>query len=515
MEEYIEKYKIKDEGLKLEAQDPQKAIVFYNNLLNHEYFINDFWSYRRLVLIYEKISELDKEADIIKKFFKSEIYCNNHQFLWFRLKLKILSDKGFITNDEIRDLEDYFKKHSIPNKHKSNTLVLIADRIHKYRARIIVVDSEKYEKKQKQYEYEVRCSELNWQKRYVEYIELLNHMIDDLAYKRSVYFKKLCVAYRRINDSDNELRVIERYLGGEVRRSKTADKWFEKRLKEVKNSDYKKEYIIPFRKDEINLEKTPIYEYNKSLDEFENLKRKNILIQHGIALTQNNMYNEAIMFYKYLCNNTYFSNDWYPYRQLTLIYEKIGDYNANLVNIKRLLHSKIYLNNYQFIWFSEKLRQIIKKENIDEYQIQEWIDYYESHGALNKNKANKFLADKFKNKSGKIIVISDESFNHQQEKFALLEAGSIYENVGNWELAITHYLNIINQKEFNYTEFYQRTCICLEKLKDYNRELKVIKLYCTTPPIDVMDYNDEWFEKRLIKVNGELTTDYTLDNMGD
>ena len=240
MDEYIEKYKIKDEGLKLEAQDPQKAIVFYNNLLNHEYFINDFWSYRRLVLIYEKISELDKEADIIKKFFKSEIYCNNHQFLWFRLKLKILSDKGFITNDEIRDLEDYFKKHSIPNKHKSNTPVLIADRIHKYRARIIVVDSEKYEKKQKQYEYEVRCSELNWQKRYVEYIELLNHMIDDLAYKRSVYFKKLCVAYRRINDSDNELRVIERYLGGEVRRSKTADKWFEKRLKEVKNSDYKK-----------------------------------------------------------------------------------------------------------------------------------------------------------------------------------------------------------------------------------------------------------------------------------
>ena len=43
----------------------------------------------------------------------------------------------------------------------------------------------------------------------------------------------------------------------------------------------------------------------------------------------------------------------------------------------------------------------------------------------------------------------------------------------------------------------------------------MIKLYCTTPPIDVMDYNDEWFEKRLIKVNGELTTDYTLDNMGD
>ena len=271
-------------------------------------------------------------------------------------------------------------------------------------------------------------------------------------------------------------------------------------------------YAIPFNIDEFGNDKTPIYEYDRHLSELENIKRKNILIQYGRFLTENKKTAEAINYYKYLCNNTYFSNDWYPYRQLTIIYTKTDDYNANLVNIKKLLKSKIYLNNYQYVWFLEKLRQIIEKNHVDEYQIQEWIDYYQSNGALNEKKTNKFLADRFIKQDDKIIVITDEYFTYRQERYALEETGRIYERVGNYELAISHYKKIIDEKEYNFYKFYQRICLCLEKIKDYKRELKAVKLYYTNPPIETNEYSDEWFEKRLAKINKKLNTNYTADD---
>lgn len=566
MANYMDKYKIKDEGLKLERSEPEKAIEFYKELLTHEYFINDFWPYRRLVLMYKKTKELDKKTEIIKTFFKSGIYCNNHQFLWFRNKLRTLSEKDYIAREEINSLADYFKTHSIANKEKANTPLPIADRIRKQKGEIIVVSEEEYENKQKQYEYDVRCTELNRQKRYREYIDLLNHMIDDLGYNRYDYFKKLCVAYRRVNDYDNELRVINKYMNGESTRTKVSDKWFEKRLKDVESikkpksqteeledeiktlkkekedllkriaklenkkpkkekpkkrnfpniSNFEKKYVyeIPFNLDDLNLDKPPIYEYDSTLNELENLKRKNILIQYGKLLTRNKQTSDAIRYYKYLCNNTYFANDWYPYRQLTIIYDKTKDYHTNLINIKKLFHSKTYLNKYQFVWFSEKVRKILEKVDVNEYKVNEWFEYYESHGALNESKSNKFLADKFmKLNDNTILVITDEYFNYRQERYALEETGRVYERVGNYELAINHYQKIIAEKKFNFYKFYQRICYCLEKLKDYERELKAIKLYYTNAPIEVSENSDEWFEKRLTNVNKKLNTNYTVDDL--
>lgn len=542
MADYIDKYKLKDEGLQLEKTEPKKAIVYYKDLLSHEYFINDFWPYRRLVLMYKKTKEFDKKTEIIKTFLKSGIYCNNHHYLWFRNKLRTLAEKDYISHEEIDSLTDYFKIHSINNKQKANTPFPIADRIRKRKGEIIVVSEEEYDNKQMQYEYEVRCTELNRQKRYDKYIELLNHMIDDLGYRRYGYFQKLCVAYRRLNDYDNELRIINKYMNGESTRTKVSDEWFEKRLADVQdinkthseseNKPPKKEkskkknypsisgfenkwvYEIPFNMNEFNLTKPPIYEYDSALNEFENLKRKNILIQYGKLLTRNKQTDDAIRYYKYLCNNTYFSNDWYPYRQLTIIYDKTKDYQANLINIKKLFHNNTYLNRYQFIWFTEKIRKVLENAHADENELQEWIEYYESHGALNESKSNKFLADKFmKLNNETILVITDEYFNYRQERYALEEIGRVYERVGNYELAITHYEKIITEKEFNFYKFYQRICLCLEKLKDYKCELEAIKLYYNNPPIQISEDSDEWFEKRLKNVNAKLNTKYTIDDL--
>jgi len=541
MADYIEKYNIKNKGLQLEKTDSEKAIEYYKELLGHEYFINDFWPYRRLVLMYKKTKNFEKKTEIIKTFFKSGVYCNNHHYLWFRNKLRTLSEKGYISPEEIDSLTDYFKTHACINKQKANTPLVIADRIKKQHGEIIIISEEKYDNKQKQYEYEETCSELNRQKRYGEYIELLNHMIDDLGYRRYMYFQKLCVAYRRLNDYDNELRVINKYMNGESSRTKVSDEWFEKRLADIQNidkttilenekpekekvgkknypdiSDYENKYVyeIPFNKKELDLAKQPIHEYDSSLNEFENLKRKNLLIQYGKLLTQNKQTTDAIKYYQYLCNNTYFSNDWYPYRQLTIIYDKTKEYHANLLNIKKLFHNNIYLNRYQFTWFCEKIRKILENINADENELQEWIEYYESHGALNESKSNKFLADRFmKLNDETILVITDEFFDYRQERYALEEIGRIYERVGNYELAITHYENIIAENEYNFYKFYQRICLCLEKLKDYNRELEAIKLYYTNPPIEVSETSDKWFEKRLNKVNKLLNTHISIDDL--
>ena len=292
------------------------------------------------------------------------------------------------------------------------------------------------------------------------------------------------------------------------------EKHKKKNYPNISNFENKYLYEIQFNLDDLNLDKPPIYEYDSTLNELENVKRKNILIQYGKLLTHNKQTSDAIRYYKYLCNNTYFANDWYPYRQLTIIYDKTKDYHTNLINIKKLFHNKTYLNKYQFVWFGEKVRKILEKVDVNEYNVNEWFEYYESHGALNESKSNKFLADKFmKLNDNTILVITDEYFNYRQERYSLEEIGRVYERVGNYELAITHYQKIIAEKEFNFYKFYQRICYCLEKLKDYDRELEAIKLYYTNPPIEISEYSDNWFEKRLKSVNKKLNTNYTVDDL--
>ena len=114
MEDYIDKYNLKSEGLSLEKQDSEKAIEFYNDLLNNELFANDYYPYRRLVLMYKKTKNTTKQIEIIKKFFKSGIYANEYQTLWFENKLRILKET------DVDDYIDYFNEHSLKNKNLAN-----------------------------------------------------------------------------------------------------------------------------------------------------------------------------------------------------------------------------------------------------------------------------------------------------------------------------------------------------------------------------------------------------------
>ena len=494
MTDYIEKYYLKDKGLTLEKNSPKNAIKYYNELLTHPYFNDDYYLYRRLAMMYGKTREYEKQTGIIRDFFKSRTYANEYNLLWFEYKLNSLSDMGFITHDEIEKLVKYHKNTTF----KTDPHPPIADRIKKLKGEIYIESEDKYDKRQTRYAYEARASELYRQKKYPEYIDFLNHMIDDVGYRRYEYFKKLCVAYRRLDDRENEMKTIERYYNGESTRGKLSDAWFEKRLKDL--NDVRNEIAFsPSHPDE-----NPLYEYDDSLPELENLKRKNAMIEYAKILNEN----DAILYYKYLSTNTYFSNDCYPYMQLSIIYDKLEDYNAELVNIKKLLYSKIYLDDYHFLWFSDRLRVLLDLGDVREETVQKWLDYYEMHGALNRHKINKFQAAKFITENNEIHVLSDDEFEKNQKRLLLEKTGLIYESVGNFELAITHYTNLIYDKDFSYCIFYKRLCECLCEINDYGRCLKAIRLYYTHPPKDVSLKSDEYFKKQLMIVNDELNADF-------
>ena len=71
------------------------------------------------------------------------------------------------------------------------------------------------------------------------------------------------------------------------------------------------------------------------------------------------IYDECISFYESLMKNSYFENDWYPYKQLCNVYKKTEDYEAILKTVNQLLMSGIYLNDFQYLWFTDRIRIII------------------------------------------------------------------------------------------------------------------------------------------------------------
>ena len=577
MPSYIDKYNIKRDGLELEKDNPKEAIKFYKDFLNDELFINDYYLYRRLVLMYKKTKEYDKKVNVIRCFFKSDIYCNRHNYLWFRNKLRKYSEKGFITKEEIKELTDYYKDHGCNNKDKSNIPVPIADRIIKKRGEIIIDSEERYDRRHRAYELEEEGRELKRTGKIHKFIELYNHMIDNLGFRSYSYFQALCIAYRQIGDLDNELRIIEKYFNGESTRTRISNNWFEKREGEVlnylgveideeitfdklfnddkfiedisenaklhdeinilkkqivaleeritqlerKNYKHKEynisdniqdmvaepednvinhinnkmsedsnkyhpqdikvntngyDYEIPISiefEDDLKNE-TEIFEYDESLDEVENILRKYSLKKRGLRLRGE----EAVNYFKNLTKNSYFENDWYPYRQITIKYNQMGEYESNLNNIKEMFLSGVYLNNHQYIWFTNNLRKLSSHIQLDESEVNGWVEYYNMNGAKNKDKIHKPVvnADRMTTKGLVLKIFTEEHFDIKQTRYELRE-----------------------------------TCRMLESIGNYQREFDVIKEYYNVYPECRM--NKRWYNDKLSKINGQLNSSYTLDDL--
>ena len=126
-----------------------------------------------------------------------------------------------------------------------------------------------------------------------------------------------------------------------------------------------------------------------------------------------------------------------------------------------------------------------------------WFDYYLSHGALNKAKINRFLADRFIKNDDKFEILSVKEFIHRQEYCARLETGKIHERVGNLEFAIRHYTDMIYDEEYNYVEVYRKLLECHKKTGNDTGVNECIRLYHEMPPKDRNRESDRYFEENL------------------
>lgn len=124
------KYELTIEGNKLlKSGYFTQAIEFYNDLKNHELFINDYHPYLKLSKAYRGAEQFNKEVEIITNFFKSGRYCRNNTVKWFKKRLTELDEMGYYDISEFDELEKEYKHYGGKNRKLSKIPVPFASDI--------------------------------------------------------------------------------------------------------------------------------------------------------------------------------------------------------------------------------------------------------------------------------------------------------------------------------------------------------------------------------------------------
>ena len=91
-----------------------ESIAYYEQMLNHELFADNYRPYKELSVLYRKTKQFEKDTEILTEFFKSNIKCKDTQLMWFKKRLYQLVRYGRLTKLEAEHLErEYEKNNSI------------------------------------------------------------------------------------------------------------------------------------------------------------------------------------------------------------------------------------------------------------------------------------------------------------------------------------------------------------------------------------------------------------------
>ncbi|MBR3141169.1 MAG: hypothetical protein IKF11_09990, partial [Methanobrevibacter sp.] len=90
----------------LDEENFDEAIDFYNGLINHELFINDYHPYLKLAKAYHGAHKFEKEVETLSNFYKSGRYCRPSTLKWFKKQLKKLDKLGYFDISELDELEN-------------------------------------------------------------------------------------------------------------------------------------------------------------------------------------------------------------------------------------------------------------------------------------------------------------------------------------------------------------------------------------------------------------------------
>lgn len=105
------------------------AREFLKRLLDHELFANDYYPYKKLSFVYRKDGQFEDDEEILVRFFKSGIYCDDKQLAWFKNRFKLLGRMGVFDPSQMYDLENEFYSNGARNQYFADTPVPIAEKI--------------------------------------------------------------------------------------------------------------------------------------------------------------------------------------------------------------------------------------------------------------------------------------------------------------------------------------------------------------------------------------------------
>lgn len=113
-----------------------ESIEFYNKLLDHELFINDYYPFVMLVKSYKGLQQHDKEVGVIKEFFKSGRYCKKSVLRRFKKRLRELDELGYFDYSIIDELEEEFRNNGAKNLRLCRVPISLAHEIKSSRKRL-------------------------------------------------------------------------------------------------------------------------------------------------------------------------------------------------------------------------------------------------------------------------------------------------------------------------------------------------------------------------------------------
>ena len=106
-----------------------EAIDFYNMLLEHELFANDYYQYYKLSYAYRKDGQFEEDERILIEFFKSGIYCSDKILKWFKNRFRLLHRMGVFDSSQMYELENEFYSNGARNQTLANDPVPSVERL--------------------------------------------------------------------------------------------------------------------------------------------------------------------------------------------------------------------------------------------------------------------------------------------------------------------------------------------------------------------------------------------------
>lgn len=501
---YLIKYKhfMIKKGIALEKTNIHEAIDYYQSIINHDLFKNDYYVYKQLASCYHQIDDLENELETILSFFNSGIYCNHYYYLFFLFNLKKLSQIFVVEDYEINNALKSFKDKSFKNKYLENTPAPLADRICFRNNELKIVPCDEFKNQQElnalylELDLFESCGMLN------SVNEILKTLIKNHNFNDSDLYKQICYNYQELNDIESEMKIIKTYLENDGGWNIQEQKWFKDRLNELENiksyPEILKEpnYEIFYENNNDYLNYDDFRNNDEELTELiDKLNLKFKLRRKGWRLEKKD-YGKAIEYYNSLLNHYLFKDDYYLYRRLVINYERINEFKLMFQTTKSFFNSGINCTRYQYLWFLHKLNDISQFMFISDEEIDECLKNFKEKSFHNQDiEKDVFLCERLYITYSDLKVLNHDFYNRTQKKYELKEQARQLELNGDEKKAVEILRNMVENGCNTSTKDYMRLCYMYRRLGDYENELEVINKYLSS-----YRNNRDFFEKRLLHI---------------